>query len=666
MEAVPAACSIADHEFTEAGRWLHRRGGAAAALVRARLRHALTQVDSRSSRALRLRSRLAAELAFAAGESAGMLAVVEESRDSPDPVVRADVLGMALQCLFGPHHGDVRRALATELIGLSVRTERQSDLVMGSLFRTSTMFLDGDLRAEQSLAEVRGLAADGADDVDLVVAAIDVMLAVRAGRLVAAERLARDCAERARLAGHPEADTWWAMHLIMIRAHQLRLPELTAMIEELVNRPTRTSADYCTYVSVLALARALAGDERGARSALARLRRHGVASLPRTSDWLVMMSSVIMAGRLVGDVDACVEAYELLRPHAHQPVMAGLGIACFGSVRTVLGAACLAAGRIEPAIEYFRQGILDNEALGHRPAVAFARVQYLRARKVRNGPRNTAVAGVRRPTAAARDGSARPRLSRTEVARLAEGVLGAPPDADLLDQILTAGGDRRLSRLLIEGLAEEQRIHIDAGTARSADGGPPYWSPPQRVRVEVGMMLAGLTARCRQLLYTAAALGTRIDPERVARTLGDRTAALLPAWEEAMSSELMQADGDELVFGNELLRQAVAQSLPRSIRAALQRELTQVEGDAQIGGPPAVPDTVPDPAVVDGLTAREQQVLSLLARGHINKQMASALGISSHAVKRHVSSLLIKLRCTNRTELALYVVRREAEGQRAG
>ncbi|MBR7832506.1 response regulator transcription factor [Actinospica durhamensis] len=49
------------------------------------------------------------------------------------------------------------------------------------------------------------------------------------------------------------------------------------------------------------------------------------------------------------------------------------------------------------------------------------------------------------------------------------------------------------------------------------------------------------------------------------------------------------------------------------------------------------------------LTAREHQVLSLLAQGLSNKQIARRLTISEHGVKRHVTNLLAKMDSPNRT-----------------
>ena len=58
------------------------------------------------------------------------------------------------------------------------------------------------------------------------------------------------------------------------------------------------------------------------------------------------------------------------------------------------------------------------------------------------------------------------------------------------------------------------------------------------------------------------------------------------------------------------------------------------------------------------LTPRERQVLSLIAAGKDNAEIAEQLVISQHTVKSHVSGILAKLEVENRLQAAVYAVRK--------
>ncbi|MBV9292781.1 MAG: AAA family ATPase [Frankiales bacterium] len=63
-------------------------------------------------------------------------------------------------------------------------------------------------------------------------------------------------------------------------------------------------------------------------------------------------------------------------------------------------------------------------------------------------------------------------------------------------------------------------------------------------------------------------------------------------------------------------------------------------------------DGVPDQLRAMGVTAREFDVLKLLAQGHTNKDVAAALYLSPRTVEKHVERLLMKTGAPNRTALA--------------
>ena len=60
----------------------------------------------------------------------------------------------------------------------------------------------------------------------------------------------------------------------------------------------------------------------------------------------------------------------------------------------------------------------------------------------------------------------------------------------------------------------------------------------------------------------------------------------------------------------------------------------------------------------DGLTAREVEILKLLAAGQANKQIARRLNISEKTVRNHVSHMYEKLQIYDRSQAVLYAVRK--------
>jgi DNA-binding NarL/FixJ family response regulator len=71
----------------------------------------------------------------------------------------------------------------------------------------------------------------------------------------------------------------------------------------------------------------------------------------------------------------------------------------------------------------------------------------------------------------------------------------------------------------------------------------------------------------------------------------------------------------------------------------------------------ASPGDTGDPDL-DQLTAREQDVLRLIARGYPYKAIARELSISARTVETHVSSVLRKLQLSNRHELSRWAAER--------
>ena len=64
-------------------------------------------------------------------------------------------------------------------------------------------------------------------------------------------------------------------------------------------------------------------------------------------------------------------------------------------------------------------------------------------------------------------------------------------------------------------------------------------------------------------------------------------------------------------------------------------------------------------AELEQLTSREQEILRLLAKGYMYKEIADHLGISMSTVRTHVSAVYEKLHVHSRTEAAMKLVGRE-------
>jgi DNA-binding NarL/FixJ family response regulator len=98
-----------------------------------------------------------------------------------------------------------------------------------------------------------------------------------------------------------------------------------------------------------------------------------------------------------------------------------------------------------------------------------------------------------------------------------------------------------------------------------------------------------------------------------------------------------------------LLKGQVNRDLPDVIRAvhAGQRRI-----------PPEIALELAEHTAEDDLSAREVEVLRLIAAGNANKEIANKLGIAEETVKSHVTNILAKLHANDRTHAVTIALRR--------
>lgn len=154
------------------------------------------------------------------------------------------------------------------------------------------------------------------------------------------------------------------------------------------------------------------------------------------------------------------------------------------------------------------------------------------------------------------------------------------------------------------------------------------------------------------LLVTSRPTDEGVSPQLAARTL-----AQLAGTPGAVRQHLGALAEDEVA---KLLAHAYGTPAPREVTRAVHRRtrgnpyrLTELFAEARGAG---IERLAREVSPVE-LTAREMEVLSCVATGMSNKQVASALGISIRTVTVHVSNLLRKTRSSSRTEAALWAVR---------
>ena len=105
----------------------------------------------------------------------------------------------------------------------------------------------------------------------------------------------------------------------------------------------------------------------------------------------------------------------------------------------------------------------------------------------------------------------------------------------------------------------------------------------------------------------------------------------------------------------ELLRAVGRQASANHLRPYLGRLLAAFVEPAPPGVEPS--PGLPSTSLIDPLTVREQEVLRLVGEGASNEEIAAALVISIHTVRKHVSNILSKLDVASRTEAVAHARR---------
>src|SRR4029077_19308924 len=99
---------------------------------------------------------------------------------------------------------------------------------------------------------------------------------------------------------------------------------------------------------------------------------------------------------------------------------------------------------------------------------------------------------------------------------------------------------------------------------------------PRRLSASMRQRLDHLSTDASKVVRVAAVLPDRFSAGLLAAMLGRQPVSLMAAVEEAVRADLLVEDGEQLRFRHDLLREATRQSLPQSLRRAMERQSAAV------------------------------------------------------------------------------------------
>jgi len=162
-------------------------------------------------------------------------------------------------------------------------------------------------------------------------------------------------------------------------------------------------------------------------------------------------------------------------------------------------------------------------------------------------------------------------MSPGAVADMVQDVVRANADESLLKLAAKAHGNPFLVRELVGGLGEEGRLNVSGGRAVASGH-----ALPRRLGAGMRQRLDHLSNGAGEVVRVAAVLPDRFSAGLLAAMLERQPASLMAAVQEAVRADLLVEDGEQLRFRHDLLRETTRQSLPQSLRRAMERQSASI------------------------------------------------------------------------------------------
>jgi len=190
------------------------------------------------------------------------------------------------------------------------------------------------------------------------------------------------------------------------------------------------------------------------------------------------------------------------------------------------------------------------------------------------------------------------------------------------------------------------------------------------IRVLIAPASSGLERAVRS--SSSLEFAGSLDPAQLAELSGDVLLLEAAAMQELDEQSLADLPIPVILLLDSPDPAIVTSAFRAGIRGAISSDATPEEIESAVHAvnaglvvatPASVAGLLPDPQsfaedLAEPLSARELEVLDLLAEGLSNKLLAHRLSISEHTVKTHVASIFVKLGVSSRTEAVSQAIRR--------
>jgi len=239
-------------------------------------------------------------------------------------------------------------------------------------------------------------------------------------------------------------------------------------------------------------------------------------------------------------------------------------------------------------------------------------------------------------------------LAEPEVDELAARVVGGHPGPRLRASVAPAAGNPLRLTEQLALLSHQPGIRVVAGIAEPAG---PAAAAAESLPASILRRVGTLSAPVQQALRMAAVLGAEFGLAELATVLGRDAAELLPVLRAGMDSGLLGGLGQRFTFRQDVVREALVESLPPRARSALHRAAARalmstgapVERVAAhlLAGGPLGPDAVGWlRATMDPLIARVPE----LAVDLLGRALAAVPSADPQVTEREADDLAASLR----------------------